>query len=127
LNEEKANLSRFDNEISSLENAIKVKKDESANCDLELTKLEHSLQHLVKEQAAYSNRISELEKKHAWILEEKDRFDEYDLGNMDANQLHSKIDELKKSRDSKRKKLNPKVKDMLEEYVFFWLLTYMPC
>jgi structural maintenance of chromosome 2 len=72
LQEERATLTRFDNELSDLERVIKDKKQAVANADLELTKLQHDVQVATKEAAAVSNFIANLEKQHDWIAEEKE-------------------------------------------------------
>ena len=71
LNEERATLTRFDNELKALDEIIKAKKQASTDAELHLKKLEHDLQSLAKEKVASVNLIANLEKVHPWIVEEK--------------------------------------------------------
>ena len=70
LQEERATLTRFDNELKELERVIKEKKQAVADADLELTKLQHDAQVLAKEKTAAVNYVANLEKQHEWIAEE---------------------------------------------------------
>jgi structural maintenance of chromosome 2 len=72
LKEERATLTRFDDELKELERVIKEKKQAIANADLELTKLQHDAQVLAKEKAAAVNFVANLEKQFEWIAEEKE-------------------------------------------------------
>lgn len=71
LAEERAALTRFDNELKSLDDVIKSKKQSSSDAELHLKKFEHELQNLGKEKSASLNMIANLEKMYDWIVEEK--------------------------------------------------------
>jgi structural maintenance of chromosome 2 len=70
LQEERATLTRFDNELKELERVIKNKKQAAANAELEITKLQHDMQALAKESTTIKNFISNLERQYEWISEE---------------------------------------------------------
>lgn len=71
LQEERATLTRFDNELKALESVIKDKKQSVSDVDLQLQKFDHDMQALAKEKTAAQNFVANLEKLHEWILEEK--------------------------------------------------------
>jgi structural maintenance of chromosome 2 len=70
LQEERATLTRFDNELKELDHVIKEKKQAVSDADLHMKKLEHDVQTLNKDKTAASNFVSNLEKQYEWIAEE---------------------------------------------------------
>ena len=70
LQEERATLTRFDNELKELEEVIKGKKQAISDAELQLKKLEHDLQALGKDKVTAANFVANLEKMHEWIAEE---------------------------------------------------------
>ena len=71
LQEERATLTRFDNELKDLDEAIKNKKQAISDAELSLKKLEHDSQNLAKEKTTAVNFVANLEKLNEWIPEEK--------------------------------------------------------
>ena len=71
LKKERAELSRFDDEIEELDAAIKSKKQAVSDADLALQDVEHQIQTLQKERTAAINAVTNLEKQFPWIAEEK--------------------------------------------------------
>lgn len=67
------------------------------------------------------NSVSNLEKQYEWILQDKDEFGEpgsqYDFDAIDVNQLKEKAVELENAQKGMRKKVNPKVINMIEGVV----------
>lgn len=63
-------MTRFDNELKDLEEAIKAKKQAISDAELQLKKLEHDLQALAKDKITAANFVTNLEKMHEWIAEE---------------------------------------------------------
>ncbi|KAM6495528.1 condensin complex subunit SMC2 [Amanita muscaria] len=110
LQEELATLSRFDNELKSLEKVIKEKKAAIADADLDIQKLEHAIQALDKERTAAANSVKNLEKQFEWILQEP----QYDFSSVDIGQLKGKVGELEQSQKSMKKKVNQKVMSVIE-------------
>jgi structural maintenance of chromosome 2 len=72
LQEERATLSRFDNELKDLANVIKEKKHAVSQADLNLKSLEHAIQVLGKEKTTAIHTVANLEKMHDWITEESE-------------------------------------------------------
>lgn len=72
LQEERATLTRFDNELKELERVIKEKKQAVSDADLQLKKYEHDLQTLTKEKTAATNFVTNLEKQYDWIQDESE-------------------------------------------------------
>ena len=70
MQEERATLTRFDNELKELETVIKEKKAASKQNELDLQNLDHTIQNLAKEKTAALNVVAGLQKSHGWILEE---------------------------------------------------------
>lgn len=70
LQQERATLTRFENELKELEGVIKEKKSAAREAALKFDALEHDIQTHIKEKAAATNSVAHLEKKHAWITEE---------------------------------------------------------
>lgn len=70
LKEERATLTRFDDELKALDRVIKEKKKAAVDAELELKKLEHDMQTLAKEKAAAAHLVDNLEKQYEWIAEE---------------------------------------------------------
>lgn len=71
LREERATLTRFDDEINELEEVIKQKDQAASDIELSIKKAEHDMQSLQKNKTAAVNAITTLEKAYDWIAEEK--------------------------------------------------------
>ena len=71
LQEERATLSRYDEELKALERVIKQKKEDIENVAVELTKKDHDLGSLKKEKAAAESQVAGLEKQYDWIAQEQ--------------------------------------------------------
>ena len=69
--EERATLTRFDNELKDLDAVIKEKKQAISDGDLQLKRLDHDVQALSKDKTAAQNFVANHEKAYDWILEEK--------------------------------------------------------
>lgn len=72
LQEERATLSRYDDELKALEQVIKAKKQEISNADLDITKHEHDIVSLKREMTVAENQAINLEKQYDWIVEEQE-------------------------------------------------------
>jgi structural maintenance of chromosome 2 len=71
LQEERATLTRFDDEVADLEQVIKDKRDAATEADLLHGKLEHEMETLKKDRTASTTKVRDLEKLYSWITEEK--------------------------------------------------------
>ncbi|OCH89946.1 condensin complex subunit SMC2 [Obba rivulosa] len=118
LNEEKATLTRFDSEIKELEEIVKAKKQAISDADLLLKRLEHDVQSLGKERTTAVNFVANLEKQYEWIAEEYEQFgqpgSQYDFKSVDMNLLREKAKELETQQKGMKKKVNPKVINMID-------------
>ncbi|KAH8113153.1 condensin complex subunit SMC2 [Phellopilus nigrolimitatus] len=118
LQEERATLTRFDNELKELESVIKDKKQAISDADLQLKKLEHDLQALTKDKTSAQNFVANLEKMYDWISEEKKFFGKqgsaFDFGANDMGRLKEKARELEEQQKGMKKKINPKVLNMID-------------
>ncbi|TDL23473.1 condensin complex subunit SMC2 [Rickenella mellea] len=118
LQEERATLTRFDNELKDLEAVIKDKKQAISDSELHLKKLEHDLQSLAKDKTAAQNFVTNLEKANDWISEEKQYFGKagspYDFAATDMPQIKEKARELEEQQKGMKKKVNPKVLNMID-------------
>ena len=61
LQEERVTLTRFDREVTELEQAIKDKKNAATEADLQLKKLDHDVQSLRKDRAVSASKVHDLE------------------------------------------------------------------
>ncbi|THH05591.1 hypothetical protein EW145_g4689 [Phellinidium pouzarii] len=118
LQEERATLTRFDNELKELDGVIKDKKQAISDTELLLKKLEHDLQALTKDKTAAANFVANLEKVNEWIAEEKQFFGKpgsaFDFAVNDMGQLKEKARELEEQQKGMKKKINPKVLNMID-------------
>ncbi|KAI0067407.1 condensin complex subunit SMC2 [Artomyces pyxidatus] len=118
LKEERATLTRFDNELRELEAVIKQKKAAGAEAELLIKQLEHDAQVLAKDKAAAFTAVTHLEKQYEWISEEKHLFgrqgSQYDFEALDVAGLREKARDLEGKQRGMKKKVNPKVINMID-------------
>jgi len=118
LEEEQAKLSSFDDELQSLENAIRSKNKSMTEESLEQQKLGHVVEKLQKEQQAASQMVSNLCKEHDWIEEEKDQFGRsgtpYDFHRQNMSECRSTLKNAVERFQGMKKKINPKVMNMID-------------
>lgn len=70
LQEERATLTQFDNELKELDDAIKVHKKGISDAELNVKRLDHEIGTLEKEKTTQAGVITNLEKQYDWIREE---------------------------------------------------------
>jgi structural maintenance of chromosome 2 len=118
LEDEQAKLSGFDEELKSLEDAIRSKNTQTTEEALEQQKLGHSLEKLEKEQRTASQILSQLSESHDWIEEEKDLFGRantpYDFTGQNMSEAKSSLKNLTERFQGMKKKINPKVMNMID-------------
>ncbi|KAI0264934.1 condensin complex subunit SMC2 [Gloeopeniophorella convolvens] len=118
LNEERATLTRFDTELRDLDEVIKTKKQEAADAEVTIKQLEHEVQGLAKEKAGHLTGVANLEKLYEWIAEESHLFGQqgtqYDFSKLDIGQLRDRARELEEQQRGMKKKVNPKVMNMID-------------
>ncbi|KAJ7671669.1 condensin complex subunit SMC2 [Mycena polygramma] len=118
LQEERATLKRFDNELLALDRVIKEKKQAISKAELTIQKLGIDVQNLNKDMHAATNMAASLEKEHEWIAEEKDQFGKkgghFDFAANDMPQLKARVEELSNQTKGMKKSINPKVLAMID-------------
>ncbi|KAH9968264.1 hypothetical protein BC827DRAFT_1263973 [Russula dissimulans] len=118
LREERATLTRFDTELRDLDEVIKAKKQAASDAELAIKKLEHDLQALAKERAGHATAATNLERQYEWITSESHLFgqagSQYDFSKVDIGQLKDRARELEEQRRGMKKKVNPKVVNMID-------------
>lgn len=70
MQEERATLTQFDNELKQLEDVIKTQKTGIAEAELIAKQLEHEISALEKDKITQTGIIANLEKQYDWIREE---------------------------------------------------------
>jgi structural maintenance of chromosome 2 len=115
---------------------IKNKKQAVSDAELQLKKFEHDMQTLAKEKTAATNFVANLEKQYDWIQDESEyvtRFaarcwvlttpscslfgqkgSPYDFAAVDIGRLKEKARELEDMQKGMKKKVNPKVINMID-------------
>ncbi|THU91966.1 condensin complex subunit SMC2 [Dendrothele bispora CBS 962.96] len=119
LKEERATLTRFDKEIKDLEQAIKDKKKALTDIDNDIENAVNEVTNLEKEKVACKNGTERLEQLYEWIPEEQHLFGQeghqYHFEAMDIAEMRRNAEDLEKSQRAKKKKVNPKVMNMLDD------------
>ncbi|KAJ4470193.1 condensin complex subunit SMC2 [Lentinula aciculospora] len=119
LEEERATLTRFDKELKTLEKFIKDKKKSIVTLEEKASEYEASAEELVNKRKEYVERANGLEQEHAWIQEEKHMFGKpdtiYHFKTMNGEEMRKRMEELVKSQKAKKKKINPKVINMIDD------------
>ena len=72
MKKERAELSRFDDELQELDRVIKEKRQAVADAQLAIKDAEHNVTNLQKERVAAVNVVVALEKGNPWIESEKE-------------------------------------------------------
>ncbi|KAJ2936738.1 hypothetical protein H1R20_g347, partial [Candolleomyces eurysporus] len=117
LQAELASLARFDAELKAIEAAIKQRKESMEQADLDIQKATHEIGNLEKEKGSAKSHIQNLEKQNEWIDQEKHLFGKpggmYDFSG-DMGQLEKRRKELQEAQNGMKKKVNPKVMNVIE-------------
>jgi structural maintenance of chromosome 2 len=118
LEDEQAKLSGFDEELKSLEDAIRSKNSQTTEESLEQQKLGHHLEKLEKEQHAASQTLTHLSENHEWIEDEKEQFGRpntpYEFKGQNMAECKSTLKNLTERFQGMKKKINPKVMNMID-------------
>ncbi|KAL1953746.1 hypothetical protein VTO42DRAFT_2310 [Malbranchea cinnamomea] len=118
LDDERAKLTRFDDELRDLEEAKRSKSAQITEYGLELQKLGHQLEKLNKDQQNAAHLVASMEREHDWIAEEKDSFGRhgtpYDFNGQNIAECKSSLKNLTERFQGMRKKINPKVMNMID-------------
>ncbi|KAH7328211.1 RecF/RecN/SMC [Stachybotrys elegans] len=118
LEEEKAKLHLFDDELRALEDAIRSKNARVAEEGLEMQKLGHQIEKFNKEQQTAAENVAHLESEYEWIEDEKDKFGRsgtpYDFNGQNIGECKSTLRNLTDRFQGMKKKINPKVMNMID-------------
>lgn len=118
LDDERAKLHLYDDELRALEDATRSKNTRIAEEGLEMQKLGHQVERFHKEQQGAAENVSRLEKEHEWIEDEKDKFGRpgtlYDFQGQNIAECKSTLRNLTERSQGMKKKINPKVMNMID-------------
>ncbi|KAK1139293.1 Structural maintenance of chromosomes protein 2 [Aspergillus melleus] len=118
LDDERAKLTGFDDELRDLDATMKAKNSQITEEGLEMQKLGHQLEKLQKDQQAAAQAVAHMEDEHEWIADEKDNFGRpntaYDFKNQNIAECKSTLRNLTERFQGMKKKINPKVMNMID-------------
>ncbi|QPG94849.1 hypothetical protein C2857_007147 [Epichloe festucae Fl1] len=118
LDDEKAKLNLFDDELRALEEATRSKNARITEEGLEMQKLGHQVERFHKEQQGAADNVAHLESEYEWIQEEKEKFGRsgtpYDFRGQNISECKSTLRNLTDRFQGMKKKINPKVMNMID-------------
>lgn len=118
LDDERAKLTGFDDELRALEDAIRSKNARITEEGLEKQKLSHTVEKFHKEQQHATQSVANMEKEFDWIAEEKDNFGRtgtpYDFKGQNITECKATLKTLTDRFQGMKKKINPKVMNMID-------------
>ncbi|KAK5163690.1 hypothetical protein LTR04_002312 [Oleoguttula sp. CCFEE 6159] len=118
LDDERAKLTGFDEELRALEEASRAKSAQITEDGLEAQKLGHMIDNFQKQQQAASQSLSAMEKEHEWIADESDAFGRsgtpYDFKGQNMAECKASLKNLTERFQGMKKKINPKVMNMID-------------
>lgn len=118
LDDERAKLHQFDDELHALEEATRSKNARITEEGLELQKLGHQIDRFHKEREGASNSVARLLEEHEWIPDEQDKFGRagtaYDFNSQNIGECKSTERNLRDRFQGMKKKINPKVMNMID-------------
>lgn len=118
LQDEQAKLSGFDDELKSIEAAVRSKNSQTTEESLELQKLGHSVEKLQTEHATAEKILLTLSKSFDWIEGEKDQFGRtgtpYDFHGQNMSECKATLKKKEEQISGMKKKVNPKVMNMID-------------
>jgi len=118
LDDERAKLTGFDDELRALEEATRSKNARIAEESLEMQKLGHQVEKFHKEKQVAVQRVAEMEQEHEWIADEQDKFGRtgtpYDFKSHNIAECKATQKNLQERFQGMKKKINPKVMNMID-------------
>ncbi|KAI9678443.1 MAG: Structural maintenance of chromosomes protein 2 [Trizodia sp. TS-e1964] len=118
LDEERAKLTGFDDELRALDEASQSKSSRITEEGLEMQKLGHLVDKLHKDQQHAQQSVAQMEKEHDFIADEKDNFGRantpYDFHGQNISECKSSLRNLTERFQGMKKKINPKVMNMID-------------
>jgi structural maintenance of chromosome 2 len=118
LSDEQAKLTGFDEELRSLEDAIRSKNTSITEGGLEQQKLGHEIERFHKEQEGAASHVKALEKEYDFIASDSELFGRagsvYDFKGVNMADCKTKRKALEERFQQKKNKINPKVMAMID-------------
>jgi structural maintenance of chromosome 2 len=118
LDDERAKLHQFDDELRALEDATRSKNARITEEGLEMQKLGHQVEKFHKEQQSAGENVARLEAEYDWIQDEQDKFGRsgtpYDFQRQNIGECKSTLRNLTERFQGMKKKINPKVMNMID-------------
>ncbi|PNP52046.1 hypothetical protein THARTR1_07255 [Trichoderma harzianum] len=118
LDDERAKLHQFDDELRALEDATRSKNAQITEEGLEMQKLGHQIEKFHKEQQSAAENVARLEAEYEWIHDEQDKFGRsgtaYDFQRQNIGECKSTLRNLTERFQGMKKKINPKVMNMID-------------
>ncbi|KAM5435873.1 Structural maintenance of chromosomes protein 2 [Microsporum ferrugineum] len=118
LEDEQAQLTRFDDELRDLDEAKQSKAAQITEEALELQKLGHKLEKVYKDQQSAAQLVTNMENEYEWIAEERDNFGHpntpYDFKNQNIAECKASLRNVTERFQGMKKKINPKVMNMID-------------
>ncbi|KAH8160401.1 hypothetical protein CIB48_g7846 [Xylaria polymorpha] len=118
LDDERAKLTGFDDELRALEDATRSKNARIAEESLEMQKLGHQVEKFNKEQQNAVQAVAHMEQEHEWIADEQDKFGRagtpYDFKSQNITECKATLKNLTERFQGMKKKINPKVMNMID-------------
>lgn len=118
LDEERAKLHQFDDELRALDDAVRSKNARIAEDSLEMQKLGHQVERFHKEQQGAAENVARLEGEHEWIQDERDNFGRggmpYGFQGQNIGECKATLRNLAERFQGMKKKINPKVMNMID-------------
>ncbi|KAI1877455.1 hypothetical protein JX265_003463 [Neoarthrinium moseri] len=118
LDDERAKLTLFDDELRALEETTRSKNSRIAEEGLEMQKLGHTVEKFHKEQQVARQDLEKMEHTYEWIADEKDNFGRsgtpYDFQGQNIAECKATLKTLLDRFQGMKKKINPKVMNMID-------------
>ncbi|KAJ5243192.1 uncharacterized protein N7469_001519 [Penicillium citrinum] len=118
LDDERAKLTGFDDELRELEKTMQAKSSQITEEGLEMQKLGHQLEKLQKDQHTAAQAVGHMEQEHEWIADEKEHFGRpntpYHFQDQNIAECKFTLRNLTERFQGMKKKINPKVMNMID-------------
>ncbi|KAL9621317.1 MAG: hypothetical protein Q9160_004208 [Pyrenula sp. 1 TL-2023] len=118
LEDEKAKLTGFDDELRELEKTKSAKSKRITEEGLEVQKLDHATEKAKKDEVTAQTLVVSLEKEHDWIVDEKDSFGKagtvYDFAGKNLAESRASLKNVTERFQGMKRKINPKVMNMID-------------
>ncbi|KAK7550879.1 SMC2-like protein [Phyllosticta paracitricarpa] len=118
LEDERAKLTGFDDELHDLDEAVRSKSNLVTEEGLELQKLGHQIEKFDKELQATRAAVASLEQEYEWIGEEQEQFGRpgtpYEFQGHNMANCKTNLKKVAETFQGMKKKINPKVMNMID-------------